>query len=499
MRYFSAAFLAIFFGAVAHAAAPLKFSDVAGWWCAEPSYGGDSSKVCLHFVEEKEKQTVRLSMLGIGGYDQPIGTVTLSGTTLDMQPYPFPLTYDAAKRTLSGHLPEAAVPVYKIPVEFHRVETLEKPLRPTWDLPRREATWTFDAKSAVWAGLERDAATGLLYVGTDAGTLFAIDANGRERWTFATGKPIKARPTVIGDALYVASDAGLLYKLDKRTGREAWRATIDTGSPERIPPTKEESRWDRYASSVVSDGARVYVGSRDKNLYAFDVASGREVWRVTTGDMITATPALHRDLVLVASFDGKVRALQTRDGKPRWSYDAKLPVAGDLLVADGRVFVGSRTYDLIALDAASGKEQWRHYYWFSWVESPAVVRDGVVYTGSSDATGVYAINVADGTRKWRTSVPGWAWARLAVTNDLVVASNVGYGAFPGVRSGGLIAIDRASGKPAWLFVPGLSQEGPSQDAIDKKREWGFAASPLIVEDAVYAADLDGHVYSIRLP
>jgi hypothetical protein len=41
---------------------------------------------------------------------------------------------------------------------------------------------------------------------------------------------------------------------------------------------------------------------------------------------------------------------------------------------------GSSTYDLIALDAASGKELWKSYRWFSWIESPPVVRDGVLYT-----------------------------------------------------------------------------------------------------------------------
>ena len=152
---------------------------------------------------------------------------------------------------------------------------------------------------------------------------------------------------------------------------------------------------------------------------------------MATGDIMTATPALWRDLLLFADFAGKVQAVDARDGKPRWSYDARLPVAGDLVVDDaGRVFVGSRTYDLIALDAATGKELWKHYYWFSWIESPPVVRGQTVYTGSSDGVGVYAIDVATGARRWKARVPGWAWARTAVDDRLVVAGTVGYGAWP---------------------------------------------------------------------
>ena len=133
-----------------------------------------------------------------------------------------------------------------------------------------------------------------------------------------------------------------------------------------------------------------------------------------TKDMMTATPALYRDLVLFADYKGIVQAVGASDGKARWTYDAQLPVAGDLVVDADRVFVGSRTYDLIALDAANGKELWKHYYWFSWIESPPVVRDGVVYTGSSDGVGVFAIDARDGKLRWKAAVPGWAWPRTAV-------------------------------------------------------------------------------------
>ncbi len=242
------------------------------------------------------------------------------------------------------------MPVYKIPVEFRRIEPLAKPVPRTWDFPRPRVRWTFDTGAAVWAGIEHDAASGLIFVANDAGTLHALDAKGAQRWQFATGKPIKARPAAIGDSVYVASDSGFLYKLDKRSGAERWRAKIDRGSPERIPPYKEGSRWDRYGSSIVADSKRVYVGSRDNTLYAFDRATGKEQWRVQTQDMMTATPALYRDLVLFADYKGIVQAVGASDGKARWTYDARLPVAGDLVVDADRVFVGSRTYDLIALE-----------------------------------------------------------------------------------------------------------------------------------------------------
>jgi outer membrane protein assembly factor BamB len=469
-----------------------QFADVVGWWSAEPEYGGESSRVVLHFLEDAGKQAVRISLLGIGGYEAPIGTVTIDGMTLDMKPYPFPLRFDPKAGTLSGYMAAEAVPLYKIPVEFRRIEPLAKPVPRTWDFPRPRVRWTFDTGAAVWAGLEHDAASGLIFVANDAGTLHALDAKGAERWKFATGKAIKARPTVIGDFVYAASDSGFLYKLDKRSGAESWRAKIDSGSPERIPAYTEGTRWDRYGSSVVADSKRVYFGSRDKTLYALDLATGKEQWRVQTQDLMTATPALYRDLVLFADYKGLVQAVGANDGKARWSYDAHLPVAGDLVVDADRVFVGSRTYDLIALDAASGKELWKHYYWFSWIESPPVVRDGVVYTGSSDGVGVFAIDARDGKLRWKAAVPGWAWPRTAVGKQLVVAATVGAGAYPGARAGSLVAIDRANGAIRWMYL-----DPPSKETVEKKAEWGFGAAPTLGEGVVYAADLQGRVHAIE--
>ncbi len=46
-----------------------------------------------------------------------------------------------------------------------------------------------------------------------------------------------------------------------------------------------------------------------------------------------------------------------------------------------------RRYDILALHLSNGKPVWNQYYWFSWVESPALVEDGVAYIGSSPAVG----------------------------------------------------------------------------------------------------------------
>jgi len=474
------------------AAQGISFNDLTGWWSADPAHGGESSHVALQFLDKDGKQEAHLSLPAIGAYDINLGEVAISGNTLETKRLKFPLTWDPAARTLSGHLPAEAAPVYDIPVVFKRGDPLAKAAPREWQAPRPKVVWSVATGSPVWAGLERHEDSGMLFVGNEQGVLHAIDRDGKVRWKFETGAPIRAQPKVIGGDVYFASDSGYLYKLDIN-GAQAWRTRIVSDAPPRIPTDNPKTRWDRYGSSVVTDGKRLYVASRDRNLYALDLKSGRELWRVAAGDIMTATPALYGNLVIIADFAGTVRALSSNNGAPRWSYDAKLGIGGDVVVAGDRVLVGSRSYDLVALDAATGKELWKHYYWFSWIESPPVVRDGVVYTGSSDATHVYAINLADGSLRWKTAVPGYAWQRVAIYKEWLVAGTVGQGAFPGPRAGSLLALDRASGATRWIHL-----DPPSQEIAKTKGSWGYGASPVVGDGVVYAADLEGTVYAFEL-
>jgi outer membrane protein assembly factor BamB len=475
--------------ALAQTAGALKFDDLKGWWAADPVHAGEASHIALYFPEDGTPRA-QLSLPDIGAYDIALGTVTITGNSLDLRPLSFPLTYDAGSATLRGYLPKDAVPVYRVPIEFRRGKPLLKPAPPQWQGASPKQKWSVQVGGPIWAGLEYDAVNGLLFVGNDAGVLHAISGDGTVRWKFETGKPIKARPAAIGSHVYVSSDSGYLYKLDARSGTEVWRSKVDDGSPPRIPVTEKDTRWDRYGSGIVADATQLYVVSRDRHLYALDIATGKPVWKVAANDIMTATPVRYRDLVVIADFAGKVMALDVRNGRLRWTYDAQLAVPGDLVVDGDQVLVGSRTYELIALDAANGRERWKHYYWFSWIESPPVVHDGTIYTGSSDATQVYAIDSRSGRLRWKTAVPGFAWARTAVNDDIVVAATVGAGAYPGFRSGSLVALDRKTGAVRWVHL-----DPPSQPVASAHADWGFAASPIIAGNVVFAADLDGRVHA----
>jgi hypothetical protein len=227
----------------ATAQADVRFADLAGWWSADPVHGGESSHVVLQFREKDGKPEARLWLMAIGAM------------TSGWVPSRFPATRSIpgechfrspgirSRRRLSGHLPADAAPVYNIPVEFKRSEPIEKPAARDWKAARPKARWSVDTGAPVWAGIERDDETGLLIVGNENGDVNAIDGEGKVRWKFATGKPIRAQPTVLGASVYIVSDSGYLYRLKLNTGAEQWRAKIVSEAPPRLPTNDPKTRW----------------------------------------------------------------------------------------------------------------------------------------------------------------------------------------------------------------------------------------------------------------
>src|SRR6516164_974112 len=92
--------------------------------------------------------------------------------------------------------------------------------------PSASARWTYD----TGAGVIRPAvAGGTVYIGSDDGTLDALDAaTGSLRWTYTTAGSVDPGPAV-GGTVYVSSDVayggGTVYALDAATGRVRWAYT----------------------------------------------------------------------------------------------------------------------------------------------------------------------------------------------------------------------------------------------------------------------------------
>ena len=254
----------------------------------------------------------------------------------------------------------------------------------------------------IWAS--PTVANGVVYVGANSGTLFALSASdGHEIWEFKTGSGLYNGPTVIGNTVYEASTDDNLYAIDATTGAKIW--SFNTGGQCRSTP-------------AVVNGV-VYLGSLGGKIYAVDAAKGTEIWNYTTapGDTyMDSSPAVVNNVVYIGSTDSNVYALDAKTGAKIWSYKTGSKVSSSPAVVNNVVYIGSEDGNLYALDATTGAKIWSYSPGGAVYSSPSIA-GGVVYIGSWSG-GVDALDASTGTAIW-TYPMGTVFASPAIANNVV--------------------------------------------------------------------------------
>ena len=153
----------------------------------------------------------------------------------------------------------------------------------------------------------------------------SVSAEARRSWQYTPkAETDPAAPIAAGGLVFVSGSDGAVRALDAATGSVRW--TAYTGGPLKYPPAV----WQ----------GRLYAGSCDGWVYAYEAASGQPLWR------FRAAPA-ERTIPVYGTLSST------------W------PVAGGVLVQDGAVYAaaGIASYDgthVYALDAVSGRLRWHN-------------------------------------------------------------------------------------------------------------------------------------------
>ena len=196
---------------------------------------------------------------------------------------------------------------------------------------------------------------------------------------------------------------------------------------------------DVFASSptlaVVDGHTRVFWGGADGTLRAADPATGAVLWSLATEGRIRSTPAVADGKVVVGSGDGRIYAVDAATGALLWRHDTRGTAlfSGDFgfdrrtiqsspAIAQGRVLVGARDGWLYALDLATGRELWSFDNEVSWVNSSPAVADGRVFSGSSDRRWIQAVDATTGEEIWRIGTANVVWTSPVVVDSTLYAS-----------------------------------------------------------------------------
>lgn len=125
--------------------------------------------------------------------------------------------------------------------------------------------------------------------------------------------------------------------------------------------------------------------------------------------------------------------------KVQWSYEAGDAIASSAAIADGRVFVGVGSGELVALSLADGKILWKYKTADLLGESSPAVAGGAVYIG--DLGGIlHAVNAADGKKLWTFKTASEIKSSPVVVGDRVLI---------GSYDGKLYAVSTKDGALLW--------------------------------------------------
>ncbi len=163
----------------------------------------------------------------------------------------------------------------------------------------------------------------------------------------------------------------------------------------------------RLGLGLAAEREQVYGAGAGGEVAAFELASGRSVWRTRTKAALAGGPGVGFGLVVVGSSDGEVIALEQADGRERW----RAKVGGEVLsapaVAESVVIVRTVDGRLLGLDPATGTERWREEQQIPRLTlrgaGQPVVSGNVAICGFDNGR-VLAVNVADGEVVWEAAV-----------------------------------------------------------------------------------------------
>ena len=259
--------------------------------------------------------------------------------------------------------------------------------------------------------------------------------------------------------------------------------------------------FDFFLSSAVIGGDKkeplVYFGSSDGNLYAVNALTGDKKWAFKTNGLIHSSPALYDGKIYFGSWDTFLYALDAKTGKLQWKFETgKQPVIhllegiqGSPSCADGTVYFGARDAFFYALDASTGKLRWKYDAKGSWVLITPAIKNGIVYTGTSDTYLVLGLDTQTGKEKLSYKTHGYNYSSPAITDNT---------AYFGDFTGNLYSIDRRSGRLTGTFsTPGRIAN--AKNVLNPQGNIDFTQMTKGKDLALYATTIFGmnKLYTLR--
>lgn len=250
--------------------------------------------------------------------------------------------------------------------------------------------WTVEAAEPVLGAVTIE--NGIAYIGASDHTFRAVNIRtGEVKWAFAGVRGyIETKPLVTDNKVIFGAWDNTLYALNKADGKELWKWTGGLTrmhfSPAAVWP-------------VAADG-KVFITDPQRAMTAIDIETGNTVWR-TFQSMVRETIGLSEDKERIYSktMNDSIVCYSTKGDQPHklWASNVGFGYehAPSMQVEKNGVVFGSTKEGLIfALEAATGKVQWKHKTGNSLISTVVPLDNNrVLFTATSGETGMLKFKI----------------------------------------------------------------------------------------------------------
>jgi outer membrane protein assembly factor BamB len=207
--------------------------------------------------------------------------------------------------------------------------------------------------------------------------------------------------------------------------------------------------WNTTTSSVTvevqnqnASEAAFYRQSLDRKGYASTEGPGTPdlLWTSYVNDSVTTSPIVSDGKVFAGTSSGRLYALNLTDGETVWTFDAGSPISSSPAVQDGVVYFGTGSPGgIYAVDAQTGFARWLYQVpsGAAVYSSPAVIDDKVI-VGCSDGN-LLCLDQLDGHVLWKSHISGGYISSPAIQNSTIFVSS----------NEGIHAVDMLTGTQIW--------------------------------------------------
>lgn len=298
------------------------------------------------------------------------------------------------------------------------------------DASTGKVVWRCPLKSSVRNSIAVEA--GMVFVQDVQGIVYAVrTSDGSVAWQ----KDLEIGVTpALNDGL-VARD-GIVYA---GTGYQLTAFKAATG--EVLWQNKGWGRGEGCVATLSLSNDDVLIGSRHwGGLFGNDARTGKMLWEDWDSDLRfrAATPAVWGDVMYVTSANSLL-VVENKSGRVlmRKKLNYGVEVASTPLVTGDAIIFGTSTHGVVALDKETLEEKWQFKVREAMilsspyqgnhpvtVEASPVLCGNQVYVGASDGT-LYAIDARTGRLQWRHHLGAPVFASVAVSGNGIFVTDFG--------------------------------------------------------------------------